>query len=223
MNFDDLLDDILDLPNPQDIIYQVQKTLDKEKKERLAFREWLTDDVKAEFINGEIVMHSPVKRGHLDACGNLFRMLSTYVIAHKLGKVSTEKALIALKRNDYEPDIAFWNNEQAKAFNNDTMIHPPPKLVVEVLSKSTQGRDRGVKYKDYAAHGIEEYWIINTKKQIIEQYILAHKNDKEYSLLSKLKKNETLESQAVKRFKIPVETVFSEEKSVAILSKLMKK
>jgi hypothetical protein len=40
----------------------VQAMLDEEKRKRQEFYDWLTDDVKAEFINGEVILHSPVKR-----------------------------------------------------------------------------------------------------------------------------------------------------------------
>ncbi|NJL76019.1 MAG: hypothetical protein HC892_14395 [Saprospiraceae bacterium] len=54
--------------------------MQKERQARAVFYEWLNDEVKAEFINREIVVHTPVKRGHLIASQNLFRILSTYVI-----------------------------------------------------------------------------------------------------------------------------------------------
>ena len=130
MNFDNLVDEILDHPNAEEVVEKVRDELEKEKKARLDFRDWLTDDIKAEFINGEIVMHSPVKRGHLEVSENLFRLLSIYVLMNKLGRVSIEKALIGLKRNDYEPDLVYWNNEQAKDFNQETMVQPVPSLVV---------------------------------------------------------------------------------------------
>jgi Uma2 family endonuclease len=95
--------------------------LDDEKKRRHAFYEWLQDDVKAEFINGEVIMHSPVKRRHLRANGNLTTLLRIYVQAHDLGEVDTEKALITLTRNDYEPDICFWRKEVADTFDDDTL------------------------------------------------------------------------------------------------------
>lgn len=33
-------------------------------------------------------------------------------------------------------------------------------------------RDRGIKFIDYALHGISEYWIIDPDKKTIEQYIV---------------------------------------------------
>jgi Uma2 family endonuclease len=50
------------------------------------------------------------------------------------------------------------------------------------LSEGTKKRDRGVKFQDYQAHNIEEYWIIDPDHQTVEQSQLE---DGEYELLLK--------------------------------------
>ena len=222
MNYDDLADEILDHPSAQKIVNQVQSTLNKEKKARHDFREWLKDDIKAEFINGEIVMHSPVRRGHLNVTENLLRVLSTYVLLHDLGEVSVEKALIALERNDYEPDLVFWTKEQAKDFHDETMVHPVPSLVVEILSKSTKSKDRGIKFKDYGAHHIPEYWIIDYHKQIVEQYILTADSKDEYVLFQKATVGQNIASKIVTDFNIPVAAIFDKQANLVALKGIMR-
>ena len=37
------------------------------------------------------------------------------------------------------------------------MIFPARDFVVEILSKSTAKKDKGIKHQDYAAHEIREY------------------------------------------------------------------
>ena len=219
-SIDDLIEEMLDHPGAYEMVNRVNKALKIEKENRLKFREWLKDDVKAEFINGEIVMHSPVKRGHLKVTENLFPLLQMYVVYQELGVVSVEKALVETTRNDYEPDICYWTKEQAANFNDDTMAHPPPALVVEILSKGTQNKDRGVKFDDYAAHGIPEYWIIDPKKKIVEQYLL-NKEEKIYELFKKLTISKTLASKVLKGFKIPVKAIFDKKESLKTLRQLI--
>ena len=56
--------------------------------------------------------------------------------------------------------------------------------MVEILSKSTEKKDRGVKFNDYESHNVEEYWIIDTNKKVIEQYLLQKGR---YELIVKIK------------------------------------
>lgn len=221
MQYSDLVEQILDAPDSYKVIEEVQSVLEKEQAARLAFRVWLKDDIKAEFINGEVVMHSPVKRGHLDATGNLYSLIKPYVKLKELGVVSTEKALIALSRNDYEPDLCYWTKTQAKDFDKDTMVHPVPAFVVEVLSRGTQHKDKGIKFKDYAAHGIGEYWMINYKKERVFQYALLTEKPKEYTLIKEWKSNEHIESIVIKGFKIPVKAIFDEAENLKALQMIL--
>lgn len=216
-----LLEKLLEAPDVQLVMEKARKALWEEKKQRLAFYEWVQADVKAEFINGEIVIHSPVKRRHLDASDNLNRLLSTYVDKHKLGICSTEKALISLTRNDYEPDICFWKTEKANTFTGDTMLHPAPDFVVEILSKGTAKRDKGIKMKDYAAHHIQEYWIIDAKNQLIYQYHLMDVTATTYTLKNKYTKKDTIENEVVIGFRIPVAAIFDKEINLKTLTALL--
>lgn len=47
-------------------------------------------------------------------------------------------------------------------------MEAPPLLVVEILSRSTATRDRGVKARCYAAFGVRHYWIVDADGQTIE-------------------------------------------------------
>ena len=51
-------------------------------------------------------------------------------------------------------------------------IEAAPALVVEILSPSTRGRDRGLKRERYARAGVEEYWIVDPSARTIELYVL---------------------------------------------------
>lgn len=213
--------DLLEAPDAKLVIERAQAILADEAQRRRAFREWLRDDVKAEFINGEVIMHSPVKRRHLDATQNLMTLLRVYVHVHELGAVDSEKALVGLTRNDYEPDICYWNRETASSFEDDQMEHPAPDLIVEVLSKSTTGRDRGIKFEDYAAHGVSEYWIIDPVRKSVEQYQLD-KSTMAFASAATLYIDDTLEALVVPGFRIPVRAIFDKMNNLQTLQLLLK-
>ncbi|MEL7163676.1 MAG: Uma2 family endonuclease, partial [Bacteroidota bacterium] len=149
----DLIEDILDHPNPQRVLEKVRDTLRKEGVARKKFRAWLKPDVKAEFINGEVVAHSPARRRHNQTVRFINYLIDTFITDRDLGEVAIEKAMVELERNDFEPDVCFWKKETAADFTDDQLYYPAPDLVVEVLSKSTEGRDRGVKFRSYEEAG----------------------------------------------------------------------
>ena len=217
---DELIAEILDAPDAKLIIDRVQAILDDETQRRRSFYEWLRDDVKAEFINGEVIMHSPVRRGHLRAGGNLYTLLRLYVQFNDLGEVDTEKALITLTRNDYEPDICFWRKEIADTFTDDTMQHPAPDLIVEVLSKSTEKRDRGIKHEDYAAHGVREYWLVDPRRQLVEQYKLDEAF-MAFEAVGTFKLADSITSSTLPGFTIPVRAIFDQKANRETLQTLL--
>ena len=211
--------ELLEAPDAHLVIDQARAILNDEANRRRAFREWLKDDFKAEFINGEVIMQSPVKRRHLNSSGNLTTLLRVYVQVHDLGEVDTEKALVGMSRNDYEPDICFWNKEIASTFDDDMVVHPAPDLIVEILSKSTASKDRGIKFEDYAAHGVREYWIIDPVRKSIEQNEL----DPATMAFTPVKTHyidDTITSLTIAGFTIPVRAAFEKRANLLALKEL---
>jgi Uma2 family endonuclease len=143
--------------------------------------------------------------------------MNAFVIKYKLGFVGIEKIMISLTRNDYEPDVCFFDNDKAKNFTPRQTQFPAPDLVVEVLSESTEKNDREIKFQDYAAHGVTEYWIVDAEKKIVEQYFLQ---SEEYELLVKAKDGE-IESVVLPDFKIPIRAIFDETENLKALTNLV--
>ncbi len=205
-------------PNLHEVVDELLFFLQEENKKRKDFLENLDDCTKAEFIEGKIVLNSPAKRKHYLIVGNLYGLLKYFVSINKLGEVATEKVLIHLTRNDFEPDIVFFDTEKVKTFEKNTMLHPAPNFMVEVLSESTQKYDRGVKFEDYANHGVTEYWIIDPDKEEIEQYLLNE--NKTYELRTKSNSGHII-SNAIKGFEIPIKSVFDENENMKALKQML--
>ena len=154
-------------------IVVASQALLREGKLREQFRDEIEEHEKGEFINGEKIMHSPARHAHNHVSSLIVGLLSTYVRAHSNGVIVYEKALCGFSRNDYEPDIAWFGPEKTALLAPDTSIYPIPDFIIEIVSPSSEKRDRGVKLQDYAAHGVPEYWIVDADKRTIEQYLLA--------------------------------------------------
>lgn len=212
-----LLDPIIQSPRLPNYIRKLENVLREEQQKREAFYNTITEDEKAEFVNGEVLMHSPVKLIHNDASSNLAMLLRAFVHKHQLGVVGHEKLMISLTRNDYEPDVCFWKKEKSSQFKPEQLHFPAPDFIAEVLSDSTEKVDRGVKFEDYAAHGVSEYWIIDAGKQTIEQYAL---DGDQYTLARKLDDG-TITSLAIPNFTIPVRALFDSNESARALRDLI--
>ncbi len=65
--------------------------LKTEEERRKDFYGTITEQEKAEFINGEVVYHSPVIRKHNQVTGNLYAILKVFVATKELGFVGIEK------------------------------------------------------------------------------------------------------------------------------------
>ncbi|MFN7791692.1 MAG: Uma2 family endonuclease, partial [Cyclobacteriaceae bacterium] len=76
--------------------------------------------------------------------------------------------------------------------------------VVEILSDSTEKNDRNIKFRDYASHGVKEYWIIDPDKNSLEQYL---NTDNEFQLLRTFTDG-TLKTETVKGFALDVRSIF---------------
>lgn len=220
MNVHAVSADLLKRPDVTLVIEQVKHQLEDEAKRREKFRDWLNEDKKAEYINGEIIVHTPVKRNHLQVSENLATLLGIYIRLHQQGVVMVEKALIGLTRNDYEPDICYFTKERAAAFTEDQVVFPAPDFVVEILSKKTAKIDRGIKHTDYASHGVREYWIIDPTRKTLEQFIRMG-NDTEFMPASKLLIGQNVSSVVIGGFDIPVAALFEEEACTDTLKKLI--
>ncbi len=216
-----LLKKLLDAPDLSLLVEQVNVRLEEERRRRQEFREWVSPGIKAEFINGEVILHSPTKRGYLRYSGLLFTLLNTHVMVRGLGTTSYDKGMVALTRNDYEPDICFWGKEKSANFTDETLLHPAPDFVVEVLSKKTAKRDRTIKFQDYAAHNIPEYWIVDPRTKTIEQYWLQQIPANEYALVAKWQIGDQITAQSIVGFSIPVEAIFDEKVCQETLKSLL--
>lgn len=211
------LSTLLASPRLPDIAREINARLQAEEEKRQRFYQDMTDECKMEFVDGEVVLHSPAKARHVRVKDNILGMLRPLVIARDLGEVMDEKTLCVFPRNDYEPDIVFFGPEKVAAIQPDTMKFPVPDFVVEVISSSTEERDRGVKFEDYEAHGVREYWIVDPEQNFVEQYV---EKDGRFELMLKSGSGE-IESAVVPGFRVPIAAVFDARESLRVMQELL--
>ncbi|MDB5294092.1 MAG: hypothetical protein JWO31_75 [Phycisphaerales bacterium] len=197
---------------------QIVDRLDAEHAARRRFRDrLLADDRRAEFINGEVVEQVANKDKHTVCLALLATLVTTYVRLRGLGTVRTEQALVTFPRNDYCPDLCFWTAARGIGADPDQFVYPPPDFVIEVLSPSTEHRDRGVKFEDYEAHGVREYWIVDPEARTIEQYVeRAGRYERAFVGAAG-----TVRSEVVAGFEMPAEAAFDDAAQMVALRQIL--
>jgi Uma2 family endonuclease len=213
----DLYNALMASPAMPEIIEQAQRAYAREQELRQKFYDGITPEKKWEFIQGEVIRESPALDRHLQATQRLFRLFDLRVAKRRCGKVRAERAMTVFPRNDYEPDIVYFGPSKAPLIGPDTLKYPIPDLIVEVLSPSTEARDRGVKFEDYASHGVGEYWIIDTVAETVELYRLAGQS---YPAVDR-QADGVLRSDVVPGFEVPVRAVFDDGVNLEALGVLL--
>lgn len=133
------------------------------------------DDVHAELIEGVLIVYGEDEPMTKDTHQGVVIALLAFLLQTSLpnrGTLRTAPVRVYLDAAHYfEPDI-FWVSADSTTchLRADDYWHGAPDLVIEVLSKSTEQRDRDVKYRLYEQHGTREYWLVNPEAQFVEVY-----------------------------------------------------
>jgi Uma2 family endonuclease len=199
-----VLEAVLQSPDLPEIIQHALRVLAAERKLREKFYTDITPEHKWEFIQGEVIMHSPALNRHLQATKAIFKLMESHVSTNNLGDVQIEKAMTSFPRNDYEPDLMFFGVGKMGLISPDTLRFPIPDLIVEVLSPSTENHDRGIKFEDYALHGVVEYWIVDTVAETVELYRLVGSSYPPVTAQT----DGFLSSTVIPGFEMPVRAIF---------------
>jgi Uma2 family endonuclease len=131
------------------------------------------DGKRYEVIDGALYVTPPPNWGHQNAAGVLYGLIWPHVRQHRLGKIVFAPVGVVLDdENGLQPDIVFISRERLHIIS-ERGVEGAPDLVVEILSRRTQSRDRGVKMRRYAAAGVPHYWIVVPRTRSIEAYRLT--------------------------------------------------
>ena len=124
-------------------------------------------DIKHEYIDGEIYAMAGATDTHVTIAGNIFASLLTHLRGSGCRVyISDMKVRIETKNRFFYPDVMVTCDTQDRANSTYKQF---PRLIIEVLSDSTEAFDRGDKFADYQSlPSLQEYVLINTRKARIE-------------------------------------------------------
>lgn len=139
------------------------------------FETWCDEDLKAEWVDGKVVLMSSVNVDH-DECNTwLVTLLRMFVEEYELGAVySNIFVRLAAQRRRRVPDLLFISTERLHLLK-PTYLDGAPDLIIEIVSPDSQSRDRREKFQEYEKAGVREYWITDPLSRTVEVYRLEKK------------------------------------------------
>lgn len=136
------------------------------------FVAWCGEDVRAEWVDGEVIVMSPASWIHAKLSLVLTSLLAEYVEAKQLGEVvGTEFTVRLNSKRRRIPDVLFIASDRLPNLR-PKHLEGPPNLIIEAVSDDSVDRDWRTKYKEYEASGVDEYWIVDPLDQRLEAYAL---------------------------------------------------
>ncbi len=128
-------------------------------------------EFRSEYENGEISQMAGGSFNHVQIISNIARSIGNQ-ISDKCSVLPTDIKVRVEKRGKfYYPDITIvCGKPEFYQDRTDTIINP--QILVEVLSKSTESKDRAEKFWSYQLlDSFEEYILISQDKAVIEQFV----------------------------------------------------
>lgn len=148
-----------------------------------------------EFIRGETFAMTGARGTHNTIAGNLFVILKTALRGTPCRTyIESVKLRVALADAVLYPDVFVTCAPQDATLEAD-LFKTSPVLVAEVLSESTAGYDRGLKFELYQQlERLQEYLLIEQDRRHVD---LFRKNDEGLWVLHPARSGETLRLTSV--------------------------
>ena len=146
----------------------------KGKRATYADLEAVSPLLVAEIIDGELVTHPRPSPRHGVAASALSAELSGPFQKGEGGPggwiFATEPEL-HLGPHVIVPDIAAWRREHLPVAPETSYFETTPDWVCEILSASTERRDRGAKRRIYLEAGVGHLWLLDPRVQVLETFV----------------------------------------------------
>jgi Uma2 family endonuclease len=131
------------------------------------------EGVRYEIIDGELYVSSQPDWHHQYTCHEIGAELRNWDRQAGLGVTIPAPGLVFAEDDDVAPDLIWVSRERLAAVQDKAgHLSAAPELVVEVLSPGSSNvrRDREIKLALYSRRGVEEYWIVDWRRQTVEIY-----------------------------------------------------
>ncbi len=147
-----------------------------EPKTKLTYADYAQtpEDERWELIDGELIMAAAPNMEHQATQSEFGWHLQSFVREKDLGWVFFSPTDVALSDTDIvQPDLLFISREREHIIARAN-IQGAPDIVIEILSPSSEQRDRRDKLDLYARYGVPEYWLIDPRDRTVLVFALRN-------------------------------------------------
>src|ERR1700694_3288826 len=125
-------------------------------------------DTRYEYLDGYVYMMSGGSANHATIGGNIYAILRNLLRGSPCRVYSSDMKVSGAKQRYFHPDVTVSCDARDRGTAD---FIQSPRLVVEVLSPSTEASDRGRKLQYYlACPTMEEYLLVDSRSMRIEIY-----------------------------------------------------
>jgi Uma2 family endonuclease len=122
------------------------------------------DGNKYEVLDGELFVTPAPSAVHQQIIAWLSQRLTPFVATHGIGVVHQARSVMVNgPARQVEPDLMVLPIGRFDTWDDA----PIPKLVIEVLSKTTRRRDLDQKRRFYIERGVAEYWAVDRQNRSV--------------------------------------------------------
>jgi Uma2 family endonuclease len=165
-------------------------------------------DERVELLYGWRVSEgSPIPKHQL-AVTNLVALIAMHLMETALGQImapSSDILFDEVNRLVLVPDAIVILHDRMNLIG-EKRLSGPPNLVVEALSPSTSRRDRVHKLQWYREYGVDEYWIVDSRRKHVE---VVDFTASEEPVVSRFVEKDEIRSQVLPELKITANMLFA--------------
>ena len=172
-------------------------------------RRELPPESRYELRHFNLIDMSPApKPRHQEISSNLNDLFRAFIRKNNLGKLFFAPIDVHFAPGEVcQPDLVFIAKQQAQIVG-ESAIEGSPALIVEVVSKGSVARDYIEKKEDYERFGVQEYWLVDPRNEVVLVYVLENSK---YRLFSSAEEQDIVRSSVLAGFETNLKEIFAEE------------